>query len=201
MTREIIAILRGIEPDECLAVTDVLIDAGITRIEVPLNSPEPFESIARMVAHAGERALIGAGTVLAPEEVTRLAAIGARMVISPDTDPAVIAATKAAGMLSFPGVFTATEIFAALRAGADGLKFFPAFKLGTDGLAALAAVLPRGTACYAVGGVSANEFAAWRAAGITGFGIGSSLYRPGKTLAEISEAARRLVEAWDAVAG
>ena len=200
MTREIIAILRGIEPADCLAVTDALIDAGITRIEVPLNSPDPFESIARMVAHAGERASIGAGTVLAPEEVTRLAAIGARMVISPGTDPAVIAATKAAGMLSYPGVFTATEIFTALRAGADGLKFFPAFKLGVDGFAALAAVLPRGTACYAVGGVDGGDFAAWRAVGITGFGIGSSLYRPGETPAEVSYAARRLVAAWDEAA-
>ncbi|MFY9237600.1 MAG: 2-dehydro-3-deoxy-6-phosphogalactonate aldolase [Roseovarius sp.] len=199
MQREIIAILRGVNPGECLAITDALIDAGITQIEVPLNSPDPFNSIARMVAHAGDRALIGAGTVLDTGEVTRLAEIGAGMVISPDTNPAVITATKAAGMRSYPGVFTATEAFAALRAGADGLKFYPAFKLGPDGFSALAAVLPRGTGCYAVGGINPSDFAVWRGVGITGFGLGTILYRPGSSANEIAAAARRAVAAWDAI--
>ncbi len=197
MSREIIAILRGLRPDEAVAVTEALIAAGIDRIEVPLNSPEPFDSIARMVAVAGDRALIGAGTVLAPEDVARLADIGARMVVSPDCNPAVIAATKAAGMLSYPGVFTATECFAALRASADGLKIFPAFKLGVDGLKALKAVLPPAAPVYAVGGVGAEDFAAWRAAGAAGFGIGSALYAPGMTAEQVGARAEALAAAWD----
>ena len=142
MTREIIAILRGVQPHEAVAITEALIAAGITRIEVPLNSPDPYDSIARMIAHAGNAAMIGAGTVLDTDAVARLAGIGAGMVVSPDTNADVIAATKAHGMASYPGVFTATECFTALRHGADGLKFFPAFKLGLDGFKALSAVLP-----------------------------------------------------------
>jgi 2-dehydro-3-deoxyphosphogalactonate aldolase len=197
MSREIIAILRGITPEEAEPACAALIEAGITRIEVPLNSPEPFESVARMVAAAGPDATIGAGTVLAAADVARLARIGARMVVSPDCNPAVIGATKAAGLLSYPGVFTATECFAALRAGADGLKLFPAAKLGPDGLAALAAVLPAGTPLYAVGGVGPADFGAWRAAGATGFGIGSALYTPGLAASEIAERARALIAAWE----
>jgi len=197
MSREIIAILRGITPEEAEPACAALIEAGITRIEVPLNSPEPFESVARMVAAAGPDATIGAGTVLTAADVARLARIGARMVVSPDCNPAVIGATKAAGLLSYPGVFTATECFAALRAGADGLKLFPAAKLGPDGLAALAAVLPAGTPLYAVGGVGPADFGAWRAAGATGFGIGSALYTPGLAASEIAERARALIAAWE----
>jgi 2-dehydro-3-deoxyphosphogalactonate aldolase len=200
MTREIIAILRGIAPPEAEAVTEALIGAGITKIEVPLNSPDPFESIARMVALAGDRAMIGAGTVLHASEVWRLAEAGGRMVVSPDANPEVIAATKAAGMLSYPGVFTATECFAALRAGADGLKVFPAFKLGPDGLKALKAVLPPEAPVYAVGGVGAAEFAEWRAAGAAGFGIGSALYAPGDGAGTVAERAAALAAAWDALA-
>ncbi len=200
MSREIIAILRGITPAEAVPICEILIAAGITRIEVPLNSPEPFNSIARMLAAAEGRAIIGAGTVLTTQDVDRLAGIGAQMIVSPDCNPEVVRATKAAGLLSYPGVFTATECFSALRNGADGLKFFPAFKLGPDGLQALAAVLPKGVATYAVGGVGADDFATWRAAGVTGFGIGSSLYRPGASPDDVASRAADLVAAWDAVA-
>lgn len=197
MSRNIIAILRGLTPDEALSVTDALITAGITRIEVPLNSPRPFDSIAAMVEHASDQALIGAGTVLDVLSVARLKEIGAQMVVSPDCNPEVIAATKSAGMLSFPGVFTPTEAFAALRAGADGLKFFPAFKLGLDGFKALKAVLPPNAPTYAVGGVGPENFADWKAAGISGFGIGSNLFKPGMTVAEIAANAQAVVNAYD----
>jgi 2-dehydro-3-deoxyphosphogalactonate aldolase len=196
--REIIAILRGITPDETLPVLDALIAAGISKIEVPLNSPDPFTSIARMVDHAGDRAVIGAGTVLHCDDVDRLAQIGAQMVVSPDANPEVIRATKAHGMASYPGVFTPTEAFAALRAGADGLKFFPAFKLGLDGYKALAAVLPPECRSYAVGGVGPGDFADWFAAGITGFGMGTGLYRPGYSAQQVADLAGQCVAAYDA---
>jgi 2-dehydro-3-deoxyphosphogalactonate aldolase len=198
MTREIIAILRGVQPHEAIALTEALIAAGITRIEVPLNSPDPYDSIARMIAHAGDSATIGAGTVLDTDAVSRLAGIGAGMVVSPDTNADVIAATKAHGMASYPGVFTATECFTALRHGADGLKFFPAFKLGLDGFKALSAVLPPTVATYAVGGVGPADFADWRAAGVTGFGLGTSLYKPGFDAARVGDLAAEAVAAYDA---
>jgi len=199
MSREIIAILRGIRPDEAEAVTEALIAAGISRIEVPLNSPDPYDSIARMIGRAGGRALIGAGTVLHVAEVARLAAIGAAMVVSPDCNAAVIAATKRAGMLSYPGVMTPTECFAALGAGADGIKLFPASLVGPAGLAAIRAVLPAGTRTYAVGGVGPGNFADWHRAGITGFGIGSGIYAPGASAAEVGALAREIVAAYDRV--
>lgn len=197
MSRNIIAILRGLTPEEALPVTDALIEAGITRIEVPLNSPSPFDSISAMVDHASGGALIGAGTVLDTQSVARLQDIGAQMVVSPDCNPEVIAASKTAGMLSFPGVFTPTEALTALRAGADGLKFFPAFKLGVDGFRAIKTILPAGTATYAVGGVGPENFADWKAAGISGFGIGSNLFQPGMAVAEIAANARKMVRAYD----
>lgn len=198
MQRELIAILRGIEPSQVHDITQVLIEAGITKIEVPLNSPEPFRSIEKMVNAFGAQATIGAGTVLTQNEVKTLGELGCQMVISPNADQDVITATKAAGMLSYPGVFTATECFSALKSGADGLKFFPAFKLGLDGFQALKAVLPKSVNTYAVGGVGAPDFAAWKAAGVTGFGVGSNLYNPSMTVADIKLNATALVNAYDA---
>ncbi|WP_415921162.1 2-dehydro-3-deoxy-6-phosphogalactonate aldolase [Tateyamaria sp. SN6-1] len=200
MSREIIAILRGITPAEAVPVADALVDAGITRIEVPLNSPDPFDSIGKMLDAHGQSAMIGAGTVLDVGAVERLHKMGAHMVVSPDANPEVIAATKAAGMHSFPGVMTPTECFAALRAGADGLKLFPASHLGVSGLKAIGAVLPTGTKTYAVGGVVAADFGTWLAAGITGFGIGSALYKPGLSVADIASRAADMVAAYDAAA-
>jgi len=199
MQRELIAILRGIQTTEVHDIARALIDAGITKIEVPLNSPDPFQSIEKMVNAFGTVATIGAGTVLHQDEVKTLADIGCQMVISPNADPDMIMATKNAGMLSYPGVFTATECFSALKNGADGLKFFPAFKLGLDGFNALKAVLPKTASTYAVGGVGALDFQAWKAAGITGFGVGSNLYKPGVSVAEIASNAAILVAAYDAV--
>ena len=197
MSREIIAILRGITPDEAVPVADALIEAGITRIEVPLNSPDPFDSIGKMLNAHGARAMIGAGTVLDVRDVERLHEMGAHMIVSPDANASVIVATKQAGMASYPGVMTPTECFAALHAGADGLKLFPASLLGVSGLRAIKAVLPTGTRTYAVGGVGPADFAAWLGAGITGFGIGSALYKPGMAVAEVEAYARDLVAAYD----
>ena len=197
--RELIAILRGISPEECLSVTDALIDAGITIIEVPLNSPRPLDSIASMVAHFGQHARIGAGTVLTSDQVGLVAATGARLIVSPDCNAEVIAATRAAGLDSYPGVFSPSEGFAAIRAGATGLKLFPAFKMGADGLRALRAVLPP-IPVYAVGGVGPADFATWIAAGATGFGMGTSLYTPGMSAQDVAARARDTVAAWDALA-
>lgn len=199
MNRKIIAILRGITPDEAVPITEALVEVGITSIEVPLNSPDPFTSIKQMVDAFGETALIGAGTVLNPDDVMRLHQIGAGMVVSPDCNPRVIVATKQAGMNSYPGVMTPTECFTALRNGADGLKLFPGSLIGPEGLKAIKAVLPPGTETYAVGGAGPSNFADWRAAGVDGFGIGSALYKPGASVAEIKTRAAEIVAAYDAV--
>ncbi|KAA9007984.1 2-dehydro-3-deoxy-6-phosphogalactonate aldolase [Histidinibacterium aquaticum] len=197
MSREIIAILRGLTPDEAEAAAEALIAEGITKIEVPLNSPSPFESIRRMVAAAGDRALIGAGTVLSPEDVNRVAEAGGRLVVSPNCDLRVIAATRAAGMESWPGVMTPTEAFAALKGGATGLKLFPGNLLGPAGLKALRAVLPPETRVYAVGGAGPANFAEWVAAGASGFGIGTALYTPGLDAGSLATNAAGIVAAYD----
>lgn len=198
MTRDLIAILRGIHPREAPAHAEALIAAGITLIEVPLNSPDPYESVAALVNRFGGEATIGAGTVLDTGAVTRLAEIGARMVVSPNCDAGVISATRAAGMASYPGVLTPTECFAALGAGATALKIFPSFILGTAGLRAIRAVLPPTTLVYAVGGADETNFGDWFAAGAAGFGIGTAVYRPGQSPAETAAAATRIVAAFDA---
>lgn len=201
MTRRLIAILRGITPDEAVATATAIVEAGIAWIEAPLNSPDPLRSIALMQDALGSRARIGAGTVLTPDEVDAVAATGATFIVSPNADARVIARTKERGLGSYPGVFTATECFAALAAGADALKIFPANLMGTAGLKAIGAVLPPAAPIYAVGGVGPDNFAEWRDAGAVGFGLGASLYAPGRALADTAERAAAAVRAYDRAFG
>jgi 2-dehydro-3-deoxyphosphogalactonate aldolase len=196
--RNLIAILRGITPDEALPVSQALVAAGITRIEVPLNSPDPFRSIALMTAGLGAGVEVGAGTVLTVDEVAAVQAAGGTLIVSPNCNPEVIRATRSRGMASWPGVMTPTECFAAIHAGATGLKIFPASLLGPDGLKAIRAVLPKDLTVYAVGGAGPSNFADWVKAGASGFGIGTALYTPGTTAAEITARAVGIVAAHDA---
>lgn len=191
----LIAILRGIRPDEVEPVAAALERSGIVIIEVPLNSPEPIESIRRLAKAFGERLLIGAGTVLGEDQVAEIANAGGRLIVTPHADPAVARAVKRHGLLAAPGFFTPAEAFAMLAAGADALKLFPAEAASPAVLRALRAVLPAGTMMMPVGGIDANTIPAWQTAGADGFGIGSAIYRPGDTAEIVERKARELVAA------
>jgi 2-dehydro-3-deoxyphosphogalactonate aldolase len=189
----LIAILRGIEPEEAPAAFDVLVEAGIRIVEVPLNSPRPLESLRLLAGRAAPEVLVGAGTVLTADEVYSVAETGARLIVSPNADAAVVSRTKSLGLLSLPGAATPSEAFAVLKAGADGLKLFPAEMLPPVVLKAWRAVLPAGTVLVPVGGVTPDNMADYVAAGAAGFGIGSALYKPGTTVAELKRRATDFV--------
>ena len=197
MKRPLVAILRGLRPEEAEGIVSVLIEAGMTAIEIPLNSPDPFRSIEIAVRLAPEGTLIGAGTVLTTEDVDRLNDVGGRLMVSPNVDTQVIALATAHGMVTMPGVFTQTEALRAARAGASSLKFFPASVLGPAGIAAIRAVLPPDVMIAAVGGVSDQNFADYVRSGVHAFGLGSSLYKPGMTAADIAARARATITAYD----
>ena len=192
----LIAILRGIAPDEAIDVGLALVETGFRLIEVPLNSPEPIESIRRLAAALGDRATVGAGTVRSAAEVAEVAAVGGRLIVSPHMSPQLIGATKQAGLMSGPGVATPTEAFAAIEAGADFLKLFPAEQLTPEIVKAWRAVLPKGMPLVPVGGITPDSMASYLAAGATGFGLGSALYKPGMTPLEVSRAAETFISAW-----
>ncbi|HYZ32934.1 MAG TPA: 2-dehydro-3-deoxy-6-phosphogalactonate aldolase [Crenalkalicoccus sp.] len=191
----LVAILRGIRPEEAETVGEALLEAGLVILEVPLNSPEPMESIRRLAARFGERALVGAGTVTTEAELAAVAAAGGRLLVTPHADAALVRAAKARGMLACPGFFTPGEAFALLGAGADALKLFPAEAASPAVLKALLAVLPKGMPVLPVGGMAAGTIGPWRAAGAAGFGIGGALYRPGDAAAAVGERARGLLAA------
>lgn len=194
----IVAILRGIRPDEIIEVSGALIEAGIRAIEVPLNSPDPLDSIAKLAKSYGDRCLCGAGTVLRVDQVDAVAQAGGKLIVSPDSNAAVIRRTVELGLVSAPGFATPTEAFAAIAAGAKTLKLFPAAAYGTRYLKALREVLPADISVLAVGGVGAAEMKEWLAAGAKGFGIGGELYKPGRPVAEIAERAAALIAAYRA---
>jgi 2-dehydro-3-deoxyphosphogalactonate aldolase len=191
----IAAILRGVTPDEIDVIGDALVEAGITVIEVPLNSPNPFESIKRLAARHGARALVGAGTVLDGADVARVSVASGRLIVAPNFDADVVRATKAAGLMSLPGVMTPSEGFAALKAGADGLKLFPAEIIPPAVFKAWRAVFPADTLLLAVGGVGVDNLKIYAEAGASGYGIGSALYKPGRPAGEVGKLARALVVA------
>jgi 2-dehydro-3-deoxyphosphogalactonate aldolase len=196
----LVAVLRGITPPEAEAIGDVLVEAGFTLLEVPLNSPEPLVSIAAMAKRYGDRAIVGAGTVLTTEAVAAVAAAGGRLIFSPNTDVDVIRASVAHGLISLPGYYTPSEGFAALAAGAHGLKLFPADGASPAFLKAQRAVLPKATKVLAVGGITVDTIPAWAAAGADGFGLGSNLYRAGKSAADVARDATAFVTAVKALA-
>lgn len=195
--RPLVAILRGVKPSEIEAIGEALIEAGFGIIEVPLNSPDPFETIAIMAKAFGDRALVGAGTVLSVDDVDRVVDAGGRLIVSPDCKPAVIARTVERGGLSFPGVFTPTEAFAAIDAGCHALKFFPASLHGPGGVKAIKAVLPEGLPVLAVGGVTVPTIGEWLEAGTDGFGIGSNVYKVSWDVAQVGLEAKAFVAAYD----
>lgn len=195
----LIAILRGVTPDEIVAVGRALYDAGFRVIEIPLNSPQPFESIRRLTAELGESCLIGAGTVLTEAQVAEVDAAGGRLIVSPNANLAVIRASKAAGLVSAPGVATPSEGFAALDAGADSLKLFPAEQLGPAVVKAWRAVFPKALVLLPVGGITPDNMGPYVAAGANGFGLGSALYKPGLSAAQVSANAQAFATGWRAL--
>ena len=194
----LVAILRGVTPTRIEGVAQALFDAGIRAIEVPLNSPEPFVSIEKLAKQFGDRCLTGAGTVLDTANVDRVADAGGKLLVTPNTNPAVIAHGVAKGMTVMPGFYTPSEGFAAIAAGAKTLKLFPASSGGVDHLKAMLAVLPKNIPVYAVGGVGAGNMSEWKKAGAAGFGLGSDLFKPDFTDAEIAERAKKCVAAYKA---
>ncbi|PSJ57998.1 2-dehydro-3-deoxy-6-phosphogalactonate aldolase [Kumtagia ephedrae] len=199
LRRNLVAILRGLRPEEAVAVGTAVFEAGIEAIEVPLNSPDPFRSIEALARALPAKALIGAGTVLSADEVDRLHDAGGRLLVSPNIYAAVMRQAGKHGMVTMPGVFTPTEAFAALQLGASALKFFPASVLGPGGIAAIRAVLPSDTTVGVVGGVSEADFAAYAKVGVRTFGLGSSLFKPGMSAAEVGQRAQAAAQAWDVV--
>lgn len=192
----IIAIIRGVSPGEAVAVSEALYEAGIRIVEVPLNSPDPFTSITLLAKAFAGRMVVGAGTVLNVEDVNLLKETGGSISVSPDCNPEVIASAVALGLDPLPGVFTPTEAFAAIRAGARHLKLFPAEAASPQTVKAWRAVLPKHVSIHAVGGITPSNMSEWLACGVQGFGIGSSLYKPGMSLGAVSESAGTLVSAW-----
>ncbi|RDS86153.1 2-dehydro-3-deoxy-6-phosphogalactonate aldolase [Dyella psychrodurans] len=192
----LVAILRGIQPDEAVAVGAALASSGFRVLEVPLNSPQPLESIRRLAQSLGDTCLVGAGTVMTPAQVSDVAAAGGRLIVMPHADVSVIHAAKDAGLVCVPGVATPTEAFAALAAGADGLKLFPAEQVQPEGLKAWRAVLPNGLPVLPVGGITLESMARWISAGAQGFGIGSALYAPGLDAVEVARRAQAFARAW-----
>jgi 2-dehydro-3-deoxyphosphogalactonate aldolase len=190
----LVAILRGVRPDEVEDIATALEAAGIAIVEVPLNSPDPIDSIARLARRFGERLLVGAGTVRRVEEVAEIAAVGGRLIVMPHAGAEVVRAAKTRGLIAVPGFFTPSEAFAMLDSGADALKLFPAEAASPAVLRALRAVLPQGTMVLPVGGMDVATIPAWRGAGAAGFGIGSALYRPGDTAADVEAKARALLD-------
>ena len=201
LKRGLVAILRGLRPDDAAAIGRAIFGAGIEAIEVPLNSPDPFASIAAIKAALPPQALIGAGTVLSAADVDALHQAGGRLLVSPNIDAEVMHRAATYGMVTMPGVFTPTEAFQAIGLGASALKFFPASVLGPAGIAAMRAVLPADMPVGAVGGVSDKDFAGYKAAGVSLFGLGSSLFKPGMAVADVAERARAAASAWDAAYG
>ena len=189
----LVAIVRGIRPEEAERIGEALIAAGIRIIEVPLNSPQPFKSIRRLAMAVGDQALVGAGTVLDPIDVGRVAEAGGRLIVSPNTDVAVIEATVSAGLASSPGYFTPSEAFVAIKAGADALKLFPAEGASPAVVKAQRAVLPKDVPLLVVGGITPASMGPWLDAGADGFGLGSGLYKPGQSAEQVGEQARAYV--------
>ena len=194
----LVAILRGVRPDEVEPIGDALVDAGFTLIEVPMNSPDPLVSIGRLARRLEGKALVGAGTVLTPDQVDAVQQAGGQLIISPNSNLSVIARSAEAGLISMPGYFPPTEAFAAVQAGASALKLFPAEAATPTVLKAQRAVLPKELPVLAVGGINPGNMGPWVAAGADGFGLGSALYKPGATAAQVREAAQAFIQGWKA---